>query len=266
MAALERSDVSVSGYPFTTTVWRGGEGRPVVYFHGAGGLNPKDPFLVRLADRFEVIAPLHPGFNELDEIKDLDDMRDLALYADDLLETLGLSAASVVGHSFGGMVAAELAAHVPTRVETLVVIAPVGLWRDEEPVVDLLGVRGPELASLRWFDPNGPAAVAASEAMADPDADPVEGMLAANRGLTAVMKYLWPIPDHGLSRRLRRIKARTLVFWGAEDRVVPASYAKHFGAGITGSRVAVFEQAGHLVTLEHLDRSVELVGGFLAGE
>ncbi|MBO0748593.1 MAG: alpha/beta fold hydrolase, partial [Acidimicrobiaceae bacterium] len=211
MAALERSTVQVPGHRFTTTVWRGGTGRPVVFLHAAGGLSPKDPTLARLAEHFEVIAPVHPGFENLEDLDELDDVRDLALYHDDLLEALGLSSASVVGHSFGGMVAAELAAHVPSRVAKLVLVAPVGLWRDEDPVADLLSVQPADLPALLWADPSGPAAAAAAEALADPDADPVEQRLAINRAITAATKYLWPIPDHGLGRRLYRIKARTLI-------------------------------------------------------
>lgn len=263
MAAFQRSEVQVPGHRFTTTVWRGGTGRPVVFLHGAGGLSPRDPALTRLADRFEVIAPVHPGFEHLDDLDALDDVRDLALYHDDLLEALGLTEASVIGHSFGGMVAAELAAHVPARVGKLVLIAPVGIWRDEDPVADLLSARPDDLPGLLWADPTGPAAAATAEAMADPDADPVEQMIAGNRGITAATKYLWPIPDHGLARRLYRIKADTLILWGAEDRLVPASYGKDFAGGITGSRLEILERAGHALTYEQLDRSVELIQEFL---
>ena len=263
MATLERSELQVPGHRFRTSVWRGGAGQPVVFLHGAGGISPKDPTLARLSERFEVIAPVHPGFENLEDLDELEDVRDLALYHDDLLEALGLSGASVVGHSFGGMVAAELAAHVPTRVAKLVLIAPVGLWRDEDPVADLLSARPSDLPGLLWADPGGPAAAAAAEAMADPDADPVEQMLAANRGITASTKYLWPIPDHGLARRFHRIKARTLILWGADDRLVPASYGKDFAGGISGSRLEILERAGHLVTAEQADRSIELIESFL---
>jgi pimeloyl-ACP methyl ester carboxylesterase len=264
MAALERSTVQVPGHRFTTTVWRGGTGQPLVFLHGAGGLSPKDPTLTRLAERFEVIAPVHPGFENLEDLDELEDVRDLALYHDDLLEVLDLKGASVIGHSFGGMVAAELAAHVPARVAKLVLIGPVGLWRDEDPVADLLSPSPSDLPALLWSDPNGPAAAAAAEAAADPDADPVEQLLAVNRAITASHKYLWPIPNHGLGRRLYRVKARTLILWGADDRMVPASYGKDFAGGIAGSRLEIFERAGHLLTAEQ-PGSIEVIEAFLVG-
>lgn len=263
MAPLVRTQVKVPGRSFETTVWRGGSGEPVVFLHGAGALSPRDPALARLSESFEVIAPVHPGFSRIEELDELEDVHDLALYHDDLLGVLGLEQASVIGHSFGAMVAAELAAHVPSRVGKLVLISSVGLWRDEDPIADLLSTQPAELPRLLWADPESTAAKEAMGVMADPAADPVEQMLAASRGITAAMKYLWPIPDHGLSRRLYRIRAKTLVLWGAQDRLAPASYANDFAAGIPTSRVEILENAGHLVTYERLDDSTKLITDFL---
>jgi pimeloyl-ACP methyl ester carboxylesterase len=256
-------ELRVPGRTFATTLWRGGQGPPVVFLHGAGGLSPRDPFLARLAERFEVIAPVHPGFGTLSDLDDLEDVHDLALYHDDLLEALGLERASVIGHSFGGMIAAELAAHVPTRVHRMVLIGPVGLWRDEAPMADLLSAEPEDVPRLLWADPSAPAATEVAAALADPGKSLVDQMLDTTRGITAATKYLWPIPDHGLHRRLYRVRARTLVIWGAQDRLMPASYADDFARGIATSRVEVLEGAGHLVTYEQLDRCYELVSDFL---
>ena len=54
------------------------------------------------------------------------------------------------------------------------------------------------------------------------------------RALEAAARLLWPIGDRGLAKRLHRITAPTLLLWGSEDRIVPASYAKRFAAGIAG--------------------------------
>ncbi|MBO0713313.1 MAG: alpha/beta hydrolase [Acidimicrobiales bacterium] len=258
-------ELAVPGRTFATTLWRGGEGPPLVFLHGAGGLSPRDPFLARLAERFEVIAPVHPGFGDISDLDDLEDVHDLALYHDDLLGALGLEHASVAGHSFGGMIAAELAAHVPARVANLVLIAPVGLWRDEAPMADLLSTEPEQVPALLWADPSGPTAAEVASALADPGQSPVDQAVQASRGITAATKYLWPIPDHGLSRRLYRIRSRTLVLWGAEDRLISASYADDFARGIADCRVEVLEKAGHHVTYEQLDRCAELVSRLLTG-
>jgi pimeloyl-ACP methyl ester carboxylesterase len=55
----------------------------------------------------------------------------LLLYYDDLFDRLGLDRVDLVGHSFGGMVAAEYAATFRDRVGKLVLIDAMGLWRDD---------------------------------------------------------------------------------------------------------------------------------------
>src|SRR6266545_1785119 len=107
-------------------VYRAGTGPTIVWLHGPHGVRKTDPVIAELAKRHSVVAPVAPGFNDVDE---LDDIRDV-------LEALGLDRISLVGNSFGAMIAAELAAHVPKRVERLVLISPFGLWRDDHPVAD----------------------------------------------------------------------------------------------------------------------------------
>src|SRR5437588_434994 len=118
-------------------VFRAGHGPTLVWLHGPHGIRRNDPMIAALAARHSVIAPLAPGFNDVDELDDIRDVHDLALHYDDLFDALGLTGVSLVGHSFGAMIAAELAAHVPARVARLVLLSPFGLWRDDEPVADL---------------------------------------------------------------------------------------------------------------------------------
>src|SRR5581483_5362064 len=85
-------------------------------------------------------------------------MWELVLFYDEVLDGLGLDRVKVVGHSFGGMVAAELAANNPRRVERQVLIAPIGLWRDDAPIPDIAAVRPHELPGLVLADPDSPLA------------------------------------------------------------------------------------------------------------
>jgi len=270
MTSFTSSEHTVPGHSFRALVHRAGSGRPIVFLHGAGGFSPSDPFALALAERFQVVAPVHPGFRDLDELDELRDVHDLALYHDDLLGALDLDGVPVVGHSFGGMVAAELAAHVPARVSHLALLAPVGLWRDEEPMADLFTAFPFEVQDLLWADPTSEAATSAAAAMAeganeDGVDDPMLAtLLAMVKGLTTAGKYLWPIPDKGLGRRLHRITASTLVVFGAKDKLVPPSYGEDFVAGIPAARLEILDDAGHMVPFERLADVVDLVSDLVA--
>jgi pimeloyl-ACP methyl ester carboxylesterase len=245
----------------TQTVYQGGEGPPLVFLHGGGGLVLEDPLVVELERTHALVAPVAPGFADLADLDDLHDVHDLAMHYDDLFETLGLDGVPVVGHSFGGMIAAELAAHHPQRVSRLVLIAPVGLWNDAYPVADLFAALPTELPGLLYADTSHPAAQAMlAGAGGEPD---VEALVPVIRGMTALAKFMWPIPDRGLVRRLRRIPAPTLLVWGDRDALVPVRYAEDFAAGIAGSQTVIVPGAGHLPTVEAPDTTIAAINEFL---
>jgi pimeloyl-ACP methyl ester carboxylesterase len=136
-----------------------GRGPALVFFHGPWGLT-WDPFLDDLARSFTVYAPEHPGTSpgRPDDVYALDGVWDLVLCYDELLEGLGLSRAAFVGHSFGAMVAGEVAAAYPNRVSHLVLIDALGLWRDDAPIPNWMLMHQGELASHVFRDPDGEAA------------------------------------------------------------------------------------------------------------
>jgi pimeloyl-ACP methyl ester carboxylesterase len=71
------------------------------------------------------------------------------------------------------------------------------------------------------------------------------------RSAEAAARLLWPLGNTGLAHRLGRITAPTLILWGEEDRVIPASYARRFAEAIAGpARVTLISGAGHLADLD----------------
>jgi pimeloyl-ACP methyl ester carboxylesterase len=74
---------------------------------------------------------------------------------------------------------------------------------------------------------------------------------------------MWPLPDRGLVRRLRRIKALTLVVWGEKDKLAPSQYADDFVANIPDARAEFIPDAGHMAPYERLKDFVALVTDFL---
>jgi pimeloyl-ACP methyl ester carboxylesterase len=236
----------------------GGEGPPVLLLHGAGGLF-WDPLLEALASRFTVYAPEHPGAGQSVGLEELHDIWDLVLHYNDVLDALSLRDVVVVGHSFGGMVAAELAANNPDRVSRLVLIAPIGLWRDDAPVGDIAGVSPEKLASLVLADPGGPLAAALAPPVDDPDA-----LFQAAMRMASILHFIWPIPDKGLSRRIHRIQAPALVVWGRQDGLVPPVYADEFASRLKSAEVVLVDDAGHLPHLEQPAVVNERVLAFLS--
>lgn len=257
--------------PITAKIFETGEGDPVLFLHSGSGITSSDPLVSALASSRKVIAPRHPGFVDPEELNELRDVHDLALYHDELLDELGLGSVPVVGHSFGGMVAAELAAHYPKRVSKLVLVAPLGLWNDDYPVTDFFTAFPFGMADLMWHDSTSPEAVAAMAAMAQGDEeeesksdDPLTAlMLRVLPGLVTLGKYIWPLPDRGLVRRLRRISAPTLVVWGEKDKLAPSRYADDFVAKIGNAKAEFIPDAGHMAPYEKTKDFVEIVDAFL---
>lgn len=260
MTAVADRRVAVWQKKINANIKVAGSGPPLVFLHGAGGLY-WDEFLDTLARQHTVYAPEFPGTTEgePDAISQLDNIWDLVLYYDEVLDGLGLPSAPVIGHSFGAMIAAELAANNPSRVSKLVLMCPIGLWRDDVPVVNwMLTTPGSDMPKFLLYEPEGPIA---KQMFGAPDA---EAQIRMIWSMACTGKFVWPIPDKGLKKRLHRIQAPTLVLWGKDDRLVPVAYAAEFASRISNARVELIEQSGHLIGVEHPAKVAGLVEAFLA--
>jgi pimeloyl-ACP methyl ester carboxylesterase len=240
----------------TVEVLSAGDGPPLLFLHGAGGIPAWEGVLPLLARARRVHAPLLPGFGRSTGLEHLHEPLDLFFHGFDVMEALGLDRPYVVGESMGGWMAAEMAALRPKEVGRLALVAPIGLWRDEAPVVDMFGLMTHELVPFLFHDRGCPAAqrmLGVSALLSDRDdrtEEQVEFLLTLARGFRTAAKFLFPIPELGLERRLPRIAAPTLVLWGAEDRFAPPLYGRLFAAAIPGARLETIADAGHLVALE----------------
>ena len=188
-----------------------GSGPPVVFLHGAEGL-VWDAFLDGLAEDYTIYAPEHPGTTagDPDAIKPIDDLWDLVLYYYEVFDQLKLDRPAVIGNSFGGMIGAELAATDPERVSNLVLIAPLGLWRDDVPIPNWMIMTPQELAQLIFHDLDGPVA---TEFVTPPEDEEerIEARLSFVWSYACTGKFAWPIPDKGLKKRIHHITAPTLL-------------------------------------------------------
>ena len=243
-----------------------GSGPPLLYLHGPWGLAPDRGFVASLASGFTVHAPKFPGTSRGDHeaVHALDNWLDLVVYHGELLEQLGLAAPALVGHSFGGLVAAEVAAASPKSVGKLVLIDPVGLWRDDLPVKNWMLLSPDARKRLLFADPEGEAARRFFEVPSDPDAR-VDTLSQFNWALACTGKFVWPIADRGLKNRIHRIAARTLIVWGERDGIIAPAYAQDFAQRIAGARAEIVADAAHLPHLEQPEAVLKAVRGFVAG-
>lgn len=113
-----------------------------------------------------------------------------------------------------------------------------------------------------YHDPQSPVAQAAGRPPEDNEAY-IAFMLDRAKSLATTAKYLWPIPNRGLSKRLHRVTSPTLLLWGESDRIVPPQYAEDFRALLPSVTVEQIAQAGHLPQAERPDEVAEVVERFL---
>jgi pimeloyl-ACP methyl ester carboxylesterase len=240
--------IELRGGAVTFKVTTAGRGAPLVYFHSYYERSAWSPFLELLARSFTVYAPAHPGVAGSTGIETLDDLLDLTLAYDELLAALGVERAHLVGHSFGAMAAAEIAAVFPMRALSATLVSPLGLWRDDAPPADILILPADELAAALWHDPTSRVAVEWGVGSAG-DPDDIAAQVESLQRRSSMAKFVWPIPDKGLRRRLHRIAAPTLLVWGDADRANPVVYAEEWQRRIKGAALRLLP-GGHMILHE----------------
>src|SRR5271156_2539887 len=242
-----------------------GTGEPLLFIHGAGGLTGADPFLEDLGRSFKVYAPHLPGYGESTGAEHIDDVIDAALFYHELMDELKIPGAHLVGHSMGGMLAAEVAALDSRGAKKLVLVGSAGFWLEDNPIPDLFATDLDDLPAMLFHDPKSPLAQMML-AMPWDDQELLADMYVERvKRLSMASKFLWPIPDRGLKKRAYRIAAPTLVLWGASDRLIPTVYAGEFTRHIKNARVQTIENAGHMLPYEQHEAFCTAVRTFLKG-
>jgi pimeloyl-ACP methyl ester carboxylesterase len=241
---------------------RGGAGEPVLFLHAAGGAGAWLPFHAQLAGAgFEVIAPDHPGFGQSDDFPEVEAIDDLVYHYLDVLDGLGLARPHVVGASFGGWIAAEVAVHSPHLIGSLTLLSAAGLRLPDHPVADVFLMPPAKLAAALFHDPPPPAP--APLAGAPPDLDAI---ITAYREATSLARFSWVpyLSDPKLERRLGRITAPTLVVAPSDDRLIPVEHARRYAALIGGATYSEVADCGHAMYFERPAEFASMVASFLA--
>jgi len=250
--------VDIDGKKTQLTV--GGSGPPLLYLHSAGGETEWTTFHERLAERFTVYLPAHPGFAESEGLKQIDDIHDLAWHYVDLLDTLELQKVPIVGFSLGGWLAVELAILRPDRVEKLFIVNAAGLHVDGAPMGELFVNDLDQLRELVFYDPQSPAVQLAMPISLDDDRIP--HWIRARKATERICKDPY-LHNPRLPAQLRRVECPTMVLWGREDRLIPLAHGEFFAQHIPGAAIKVFDECGHMLPFEKPDEFAAEVGDFL---
>ena len=243
-------------------VLRRGAGRPVLLLHGFQTIDPRAPFLDLLARQAEVIAPSHPGFGQSSRPEGFETVYDLVHLYLDMLEALGRDRVTLVGLSFGGWLAAEVAVACSHRLDRLVLVDAVGIKigdRETRDIVDIFNTSPTEVHQRSWHDP---ATWAPNfDAMSDDE------LILYHRNREALCRYAWHpyMYNPRLQAWLGRISRPTLLLWGESDRIVTPAYGRAYAEAIPGARLEVIPGAGHHPELEQPAAFVERVVTFMKG-
>jgi pimeloyl-ACP methyl ester carboxylesterase len=167
-----------------------------------------------------------------------------------VVEALGLERPHLVGHSMGGMIAAEMAALNPAALDRLALIAPAGVWLDAHPIPDLFAMTPFELPRVLFADAKaGESVLTAGLDLGSNEA--LKAFMVGNaRRLGTAGKILFPVPNRRFSKRAYRVSAKTLICWGEQDRLIPPIYAEAWQRLIPQAEIVRIAGAGHMVTLE----------------
>lgn len=251
-------------------IWESGRGPPVLFLHGAGGFRGDEPFLALLTEGRRVIAPSHPGFGRSDLPDWMDRPADVALLYLDLMDRIGHAEVDVIGCSFGGWIAVELAVMVPHRIRGLTLVGPSGIavpaggtangeTRGAE-MPNLFSLAEDERARLLYHD--------VERHRRDPATlDAIEAAEAwRNRQSFARFAREPYLHNPKLRHWLHRVTCRTLLMRGESDGLITEAYLTHYAEALPDARVATIPGAGHLPQIEQPALFVDLTLAFLRGE
>lgn len=259
-----------------------GSGPALLLLHGIGDSSASwVPLMRPFAERFTVIVPDLLGHGESDKPRADYSVAAFANGMRDLLDVLEIDTATVVGHSLGGGVAAQLTYQHPTRVERLVLVASGGVAREVNPFlrvaatpvadvmlpllklppVKLVAMAGIELLRRSGTDIGRDAEELSRVLDALPE---VAARGAFSRTLQSVVDWRGQVVTM-LDRSYLAEAMSVLLVWGAHDAVIPVAHAQIAHDAMPGSHLEVFPDAGHFPHHQDPDRFVDLVMGFIDG-
>ena len=239
-----------------------GTGPPLLFLHGGDYVAQNAPFLDLLARRWRVIAPRHPGFGTTPRPAWFRTVHDIAYLYLDLLDRLALDDTLLVGSSFGGWIALEIAVRSEARLGRVVLIDALGVklgGREERDIADIYALPAEEVLGRLFVEP---VQVVPDYAKLD-DSE----LLAIARDREATALYGWKpyMHDPSLAHWLHRLTRPALVLWGEADGIALPSYGELLAAALPNARFELVAQAAHYPQIEQPERVAAAIERFAEG-
>jgi pimeloyl-ACP methyl ester carboxylesterase len=260
MARVEKRKTPVNVSGMNIELERRGRGEPLLLFYGEEALELDAPFVDELAAKYEVLIPSPPGFGNSERPDWITNTDDIAYIYLDLVEQLGITKAPVVGFSFGGWIAAEMATKDDSFISKLILVDPYGIkvgTPSDRDIADIWSLQPAEVVRRRWHDPE--------KGKRDFPSMSEEQLTIVARNVESLARFCWEPYMHNpkLKRRLHRIKAPTLLLWGENDGIAAPAYGKAYAELIPGAAFKAIPNAGHYPHLEQPQAFMKHVNDFL---
>jgi pimeloyl-ACP methyl ester carboxylesterase len=245
-------------------VLRRGSGHPLLLLlHGFQHIDPRLPLvemLTRNDGGAQLIAPSHPGFGRSTRPADFGTVYDLVHFYLAFLDTLPQGPVTLMGLSFGGWLAAEIAVKAGRRIDKLILVDALGIKvsdRETPDIFDVFNGHPQDVIRKSWHDVEKFA----------PRYDDMEDdeLITVSRNRETLCRYGFHpyMYNPQLKRWLPNIKARTLVLWGESDGIVKPAYGEAYAGLIPGARFETIAAAGHHPEIEQPAALAARVQAFL---
>lgn len=239
---------------------RAGSGPALLVLHHDIGTPERLPFYDLLAERFTVLVPHHPGWGRSTRPGWMRSIRDVAAVHQWLLADLGLADVSLVGLGFGGWIAAEMASLAPRDFRRVVLAAPMGIKPPEGDILDQAIISYIAYPQAGFHDQENFRRV-----YGDVSTDQLEAWDVARE---MCFRIAWKpyMYSQTLPHLLGGVRAKALVVWGDDDKIVPRSAGDVYARALRDARLEIVPGCGHLIEMEKPEALARLVTDFMKAD
>ncbi len=244
-------------------VERAGSGAPLLLLHEELGCPGTTRWQEEMAKSHTLLQVHHPGFSRTERVPWIESMRDLACFYAWYLRGQGLAPVDVLGFSFGGWVAAEMAVNDPSLFSRMALVGAAGIQPPAGEIFDLFMVTADDYLRKTVIEPTATEEFGALYGI-EQSPEQYEAFEDA-RAETARLAWKPYMFNRSLPNLLEAVTdLPTLLIWGEQDAIVPRSVGEAYRAAIAGSELEVIPNAGHRPEIENSEAFLSALKSFLA--